>query len=256
MKIVKVKGGAGNQLFQASHVYASLRSADEKVVLVSHRLQKDSTKRDFFTPAWSLFNAKDRSGLGLKLLLKLSKIPVFAAFLERLDITCIDGYFQEGIHMGYAGYVKRAISEIAGEGAGVYAGAIHCRGGDYLLPPNDEIYAKLSIADYDRAINSEDLSEGWAVLGNHETLIPQLEDTGAIQVNGSICEDLATMGRAKKVVCSNSTFAFWGAAFCLLGGGKVAVPKSYYIDSDGSNPFDVLVREFPDQVTQFEVDNA
>ena len=255
VKIVKVKGGAGNQLFQASRVFASLASRDEKVILVTHRLQRDPTKRGFFAPAWSVFNSEDQTGLGPKLLLKLSKLSPVASMLKWLGVDCVDGYFQDDVDLTYARLAQTAIEDAAAGTPLPCRGAIHCRGGDYLVPPNDTIYRKMLLSDYEKALAAESLSDGWVVLGNHDEIIPKLEGQGACKVQGSICDDLTLMGSAQKVVCSNSTFAFWGAVFSLLHGGNAVVPEQYYCQNTAPNPFDVLVRKFPDRVSKYGGDH-
>lgn len=255
VKIVKVKGGAGNQLFQASHVFASLSSPDERVILVTYRLQNDPTKNSLFDPAWSVFNTETQNGLGPKLLLKLSQLPPVAAILKWMNIDCVDGYFQEDVDLDYAQLAKSAVEEAAVGKPPSVCGVIHCRGGDYLVPPNDTIYWKMSLSDYEAALSTESLTDGWMVLGNHQGLIPELEHLGAVQVQGSTCEDLSLMGAAQRVVCSNSTFAFWGAVFCLLNGGRGVVPERYYYQGIAPNPFDVLLRKFPDRVSKYGGDH-
>lgn len=256
MRIVKVQGGAGNQLFQASHVYSMLTDAREPVVLYTGSLGRYRKKQDLFDQAWAMLNIRVKNGVGVRLVLKLAnRISWFERVLKQFGIECIDGYFHENFDVEYAKAAKIGI-ENAGQFGTAQQGVVHCRGGDYLEPPNDEIYWQLKFEDYSGVLVAEDISSDWVVLGNHAELIPKFEKLGADFLQGSIVDDLATIGAAKQVVCSNSTFAFWGAVLCALNGGQVRAPARYYRKDIAPNPFECLARRFPDQVTMFGENDA
>lgn len=251
MKIVKVQGGSGNQLFQASKVYPEFGAGSGSVILHTRSLRTHKTKMDFFAPAWSAFETKVRNDIVIRVLLKLDRFPSLHRLLKRFNITCVQGYFQEQISVPFAKAVLDELTTASVEPTPRFDCVIHCRGGDYLEPPNNSIYKQLSLKTYSSVLD-ETLSNRCAVIGNHSEFTKALCAKGAVPVSGSIVDDLLLMGAAKHVVCSNSTFACWGAMFCLLNGGRVTVPRQYYFDAGYSpNPFDILASEFPGQVTYF-----
>lgn len=255
MIIVKVLGGAGNQMFQASHVYALLRSKSQCVVIYTGTLSRYGEKRDLFQPAWEMLAPHRSAGLFTQLILKLSRLSkAVDRMLRFVNIHCVDGYFQDQIDLEYASQVKTVIERDAAPIA-KFQGVIHCRGGDYLAFPNDTIYWQISLDEY-QAILPESLTQVWAVIGNHEYFIKAMSTQGSRVVHGTIQEDLATMAGSERVVCSNSTFCLWGAAFCLLNGGSAVVPARYYIDRDLPNPFDALAHHFSENVEYFGDDHA
>ncbi len=255
MIIVKVQGGNGNQMFQASHVYALLRSKSQCVVMYTGTLSRYREERDLFQPAWEMFDAHRSASLFTRLILKLSRLSeAVDRMLRFVNIHCVDGYFQDQIDLEYASQVKTVIERDAAPIA-KFQGVIHCRGGDYLAFPNDTVYWQISLDEY-QAILPESLTQVWAVIGNHEYFIKAMSTQGSRVVHGTIQEDLATMAGSERVVCSNSTFCLWGAAFCLLNGGSAAVPARYYIDRDLSNPFDALAHHFTENVEYFGDDHA
>ena len=256
MKIVKVQGGAGNQLFQASKVYAEIDNPREPIILYTRSLARYKAKSSLFEPAWAAFNFQTRNDYLIRLLLKLDRVALIRKVMAACGITCVQGYFQEHIHLAYAQTVYSKLSEHSSGISPVFKGVIHCRGGDYLEPPNDTIYNQIGLSAYKAAIG-ENLSSQWAVVGNHQDHSSALSKEGAIAVTGAIKDDLQVMGSAEIVVCSNSTFACWGGLFCLLNGGRVLAPKRYYLDPDyAPNPFDALAATFPDRVAFFGEDDA
>jgi len=253
--IIKVQGGAGNQLFQASYLYSKLSQKPGQIVLYTGALGRTKTKRSIYDPAWSVFSATRSSALLMRLVLKLSaNFDLFEQILKRLNVVCIQGYFQESINFDYA---KRILSAVKQDATSVSESdlVVHCRGGDYLEPPNDEIYWQLRLEDYLAEIEKAEHANV-VVIGNHALLFDALTEQGVVPVRGSISDDLNLMGSASKLICSNSTFACWGAVFCLLNGGEVVVPANYYKMDVGPNPFDSLARAFPERVTYFGGDNA
>lgn len=255
MYIVKVQGGAGNQLFQASHLFTELSEDRGKINLYTGALGRARAKQKLFDPAWRMFNANQSSSLLFRVLLKLSSKVVWLDLLfKRLNIFCVQGYFQDAINLEYANRVQPEVQN-ATSSVPKFDFVVHCRGGDYLEPPNDEIYWRLRLKDYLAEIEKRDQAN-MAVIGNHSEFIKDLTKIGAVPVHGSINEDLCLMGSASKLICSNSTFACWGAVFCLLNGGEVVVPANYYKMDVGPNPFDSLARAFPERVTYFGGDNA
>lgn len=253
MIIVNVKGGAGNQLFQASHLYTISRDENCKIYLRTKALGNYGEKQDLFTHAWEMFDWRMSSSLASSILIKLSRVALLNRLFGKVGIICVDGYFQNDFNLDYAALALQAISAESDTRANFAEVVLHCRGGDYLHPPNDEIYCQVTAEDFEYVIKMADTDIGnLHVTGNHSKVISILEAKGASVNVGSINDDLNLMADAKTVICSNSTFAFWGAVFSLIRGGKIFVPKRYYQTSADPNPFDFLVRNFPDQVTRFE----
>lgn len=257
MIIIEVKGGAGNQLFQASHAYSTLNRPDEKVILHTRPLTHYKTKRDLFQPAWGMFNATERNGLGVRLILKLCRASSLTTrFLSFLGIKCLYGYYQDDVDLKYAAKALNAVASLSPSPKRQSRFVIHCRGGDYLEPPNDTIYHQLSLEDYGEAIDCKELDNTFAIIGNHESFTKHFTRIGAESLSGSITEDLMTMADAEKVICSNSTFAFWGAVFCLLNGGQASIPHKYYTADLPPNPFNCLIAKFPNQITYYGASRA
>ena len=103
MIIVKVQGGTGNQMFQASHVYALLRSKSQCVVMYTGTLSRYREERDLFQPAWEMFDAHRSASLFTRLILKLSRLSeAVDRMLRFVNIHCVDGYFQNQIDLEYA----------------------------------------------------------------------------------------------------------------------------------------------------------
>lgn len=253
--IIKVQGGAGNQLFQASYLFSKVSEKPGQIVLYTGALGRAQTKRSIYEPAWNLFAATRSSALLTRVVLKFSaKIAMFDRLLRRLNVVCIQGYFQDDVNFEYANRIQSAVKQDASS-VPEFDLVVHCRGGDYLEPPNDEIYWQLRLENYLAEIEKAGHAN-MAVIGNHTEFSEDLTARGATPLKGSISGDLDLMGSSAKLICSNSTFAFWGAIFCLLNGGEVVVPSKYYKMDIGPNPFDSLARAFPERVTYFGGDNA
>ena len=256
MKIVKVQGGSGNQLFQASKTYSTIKDLDTPIILFTHALSRYAARSDLFKPAWQKFDYEVRNDLFIRMLLKLDRVPVFQTALRLLNIHCTQGYFQEEFSLDYARALYDELARKNPSSSPSFDGVIHCRGGDYLVPPNVTIYKQIELREYTDAIGNRQ-SGKWAVVGNHVAHSSSLANGGVSPISGTIAEDLLLMGATKLLVCSNSTFAFWGGLFCLLNGGQILAPKQYYVDSSyAPNPFNVLADTFCDQVKFFGDNDA
>jgi hypothetical protein len=246
--IVLLKGGLGNQLFQvaAGLVAASARGQTLQLACPAFALDRKRSpdvlqvigsdrrvapwKEALLAPLVMQRIARFSALRGMVLTDRDESLLASPQLRQRL----LSGYFQ---HHRFSAAVAPALSErLARESTVVQADvAVHVRRADFLsIPTLKDEYERLLRSYYGPAIE-----QALQRAGNGARLCVVSDDPeGAIADFGSICRittpmqgvrqslwsDLATLSRARQLVCSNSTFCWWAAR---VSSGQVFMPRMW-----------------------------
>ncbi len=255
MKIVCLKGGIGNQMFEYCRFRDLTESGDGKVYLFydRRRLKQHGGARisDCFELELPPCPWKARlAAWGLKICRSAGVLKRLYDD-ERPEAVLIDDYCQ---HRRFILNARRYFSfrpSLAGLlegpartiGAAGYPVSVHVRRGDYLDPSNSSF--GLCGADYFlRAVAyvrerrpgarffffSDDM--GWV----RENL--RMEDAVYVEHRGQTPDyaDLYLMTLCRGHIISNSTFGFWGAYLAADGGGVKIYPRRWFRNPAWASP--------------------
>ena len=127
---------------------------------------------------------------------------------------------------------------------------LHIRGSDYLK--FQDIFAGLKLPYYSRAIKeieeyrsinsskiyvlTDDIQHAKEILRDLDRPLYFISES--LGVNHF--DTIQLMSKAKNLICSNSTFAWWGAFLNSVDDGKVVFPKAYMLNMDSNFAFKTI----------------
>ena len=249
MKLVKLMGGLGNQLFQYSFARYLEGILGEPVWLdTAHFLFKHKRNIEL-----GKLRIQFRRSIILKYLWYRLNPQRFIKYDEQgfdpaKSVTARDrnqffwGYWQKteyalagraGILAGFSSFPKRAVvRKLAEEILGSDSLSIHVRRGDYrgILK-----FLLLSKDYYDKAldaVNAQDASR-WYVFSDERGVEKELFDGQACIVRMSDFdledhEEFYLMSLCKRNIIANSTFSWWAAFLNERDGRRMAMPRAWY----------------------------
>lgn len=267
MKIVKLKGGLGNQLFQYVFAKNLERVLNEEVSLDTTIYEKFKERKIEINQ----FNIKIKTVLSdeYKKNVKFGtlKYKVYIVYKILFDKNYLfekknkklnynkykyfDGYWQD---LSYFTEIEKEIREeltlkktipykVEGESV-----AVGFRKGDYLKKKNLKKFGKCDIYYYKKAIEeikryvknpkfyifSDDIQ-----MAQEDVLLIFSKEDKIIYVNDkknySPAEELVIMSKCKHAIIPNSTFSWWGAWLIKNPNKIVIVPKYWYKDGTKVN---------------------
>jgi hypothetical protein len=255
MKIICVKGGLGNQMFEYCR-FRDLHDRERSVYLhYVHRLLKDhggvKLYETFDLPTYPEPIGVYALSLVLKMCLKLDILPQYCDDYYSSSLL-IDDYSQHQRYISFAKVYFRFRKEIRQAGAkyealieqALYPVAVHIRRGDYLKPENLSNFGVCSRNYFIRAMHiirqqhpnaqffifSDDMD--WARRNITIQNVVFVENHGEMP-DGT---EMYLMTLCHGHIISNSTFSFWGA---YLGSHVDAVniyPKRWFREQTWGAP--------------------
>ncbi len=256
MKIVCLKGGLGNQMFEYCRYRMLLDKHEEKVYLYRDPRRLRDHGRLSLEQAFMVILPKTPLfvHLTVAMLKLLRSLHLFPRLYDDLrdDCVLIDDYCQNLNFITHARSLlqfrehafseetRKLMSRMEDE---PYAVAVHVRRGDYLHPDNLPHFGVCSEQYYEEALSlvrekhpeatfyffSDDMD--WV----REHLL--VEGATYVEQPGSPdYEDLWLMTRCKGHVIANSTFSFWGAYLSVAADGMTVYPNRWFRDEQWTKP--------------------
>jgi hypothetical protein len=255
MKIVCIKGGLGNQMFEYCR-YRDMHDQESAVYLhYVHRLMKAHGGIKLFE---TFDLAPVHEPLGIRLLARLLQACLKAGVLRKYcddsfdSSWLIDDYCQDLRYTHFAGVYFRFRAEVV-EAGGKYARAIqqstypvalHVRRGDYLSPGVAETFGVCSLDYFRRGMRmvqqshpeaaffvfSDDMA--WVrehISGQHVFFV---ENNGAMP-DGT---EMYLMTLCRGHIISNSTFSYWGAYLASQTNSINIYPKQWFRETTWGTP--------------------
>jgi alpha-1,2-fucosyltransferase len=254
MKIVCIKGGLGNQLFEYCRYHGLLRQHNNHDVYLHY----DRRRTKQHGGVWldkafqiTLPNEPWRVKLLVLMLKTLRRLHLFKRLYREEDprAVLIDDYSQHKQHITNAAEILkfRPFEQVdyADEiQAAPFAVSVHVRRGDYLLPANKSNFGVCSVHYY--------LSAAVAVRERHpearffvfsddmEWAKENLNLPNCVFVEHAQAQpdhaDLYLMSLCKGHIIANSTFSFWGA-YLSKGSSAIAIyPKQWFAEPTWNVP--------------------
>jgi hypothetical protein len=256
-----LSGRLGNQLFEWAFAIQSNKPSNRPIIFFTDKFhQKPSSIKDFkdgFKVSGQELRIINTNWLGL-LLVFFDKIntnsPKIARYFERILLfyrskeafvfpeklpnssLFVTGFFIN--HKAFSSVENEIFEKLnriisltkVPENLGLpekYQ-VIHARRGDFLV--NEQLYGILDSKYYADNIDKDlpivlctDDPSNCQDLINHLKITKVLSPTSA-----SVWQTLKVMSLSKRVVMSNSTFAWWGSFLCVKNGGTATVPIPFY----------------------------
>lgn len=253
MKIVCIKGGLGNQLFEYCRYHALLRHNNRGVYLHYDRRRTKQHGGVWLDKAFqiTLPNEPLRVKLLVMVLKTLRRLHLFKCLYREEDprAVLIDDYSQHKQYITNAAEILnfRLFEQLdyAEEiQTTPFAVSVHVRRGDYLLPANKSNFGVCSVHYY--------LSAAVAVRERHpesrffvfsddmEWAKENLSLPNCVFVEHAQAQpdhtDLYLMSLCKGHIIANSTFSFWGA-YLSKGSSAIAIyPKQWFAEPTWNVP--------------------
>lgn len=232
---VKVEGGVGNQLFQIATAYSYCKKYDKMLCIDDSNWTASQGKspKDYKLTIFKNFLYENSPSNVTQILEESSKYNELS-FVEG-DIS-LHGYFQSPKYFNdhlEEFILNLSIPEVRTDFIKNNNVAFHIRRGDYLNYPHifniGNTYFKNQFEKFkDYQIN--------VFTDSPDIVCKEFEDYefNLIQTSSEL-NDLALIAKHDIVVCSNSSFSWWGSA---LGTPKmVIVPEKWLIDRDCSDVY-------------------
>lgn len=240
LKILRAKGGLGNQVFQL--IYLLTHSQSTELLLIDKSLFSKKFEQDYAGASFrasevltkqansrfSFFNVwYPASGLFWKL---ANKLPIFKN-------NVIDDYCNRA-SLFSSNYKYKDLfdlnSTMVPAGVDQNAVLIHVRKGDYTNSVNSKIYYncdvsffKLAIAEIEKAVSHPK----YFIMSNDDTWVREnftfLSNYQIIDISDTVAS-FKVMCAFQNFIISNSTFSWWPAF--LSGSKNVVAPKSWFLD--------------------------
>lgn len=254
MKIVCIKGGLGNQLFEYCRYHGLLRQHNNHDVYLHY----DRCRTKQHGGVWldkafqiTLPNEPLRVKLLVLMLKSLRRLHLFKRLYREEDprAVLIDDYSQHKQHITNAAEILtfRPFEQVDYADkiqAAPFAVSVHVRRGDYLLPENKSNFGVCSVHYY--------LSAAVAVRERHpearffvfsddmEWAKENLSLPNCVFVEHAQAQpdhaDLYLMSLCKGHIIANSTFSFWGA-YLSKGSSAIAIyPKQWFAEPTWNVP--------------------
>lgn len=248
MKVICLKGGLGNQLFEYCRYRQLMEEGRERIFLYQdHRrlkqhgglLLSDCFKVSLPSSPWWV-------SLLVGSVKLLRRLGIFARLYddERPDCLLIDDYCQSRQYISDAiRYLDFQEFDLSAANQGIlsmiaessYPVAVHVRRGDYLHQVNLSSFGLCPVSYYQRAIryirDKHPDVRFFFFSDDMEWVTAHLQTDNAVYVRQAEGEpdyiDLYLMTRCRGHIIANSTFSFWGARLSSLQGINV-YPRRWY----------------------------
>lgn len=260
-----LSGRLGNQLFEWAFAIHANKNSDRRVIFFTDKYHQNSSthndlkdgfkvsgqevrviKIDFLGLLLILFDKINRKSI--KIARYFERILLFYrskesfAFPERLPKNSL---FITGFFINYKTFIsieseifeqlnEIIISTTVPEGVVIPENyqVIHARRGDFLL--NEPLFGVLDVKYYKENIDKDlpivlctDDSDNCQDLIDHFDIRAILDPKSS-----NAWQTLKVMSSSKRVVMSNSTFAWWGSFLCVKNGGRAVMPVPFHPSQD------------------------
>jgi hypothetical protein len=252
-KIIKIKGGLGNQLFQYAHGRKCIEKGEEVVFDISFfEENKKDTLRPFLLNKFNI--------LETNIFLPL-KESIIKKYLNKIKskLSGEYGFFQsEKYFKGIEPMIRKefTLKDPLSQTAQTYADqiqqnhnsvSIHIRRGDYVLNSSaNKHHGVCDLEYYERAISKiKELIDSPAFFifsDDIEWVRENLKVDNAIYVSNpslSECEEMMLMSYCKHNIIANSTFSWWGA-WLNQNPNKIVIAPQKWLNTDTSNQPDII----------------
>lgn len=264
MKLVKMMGGLGNQLFQYSFARFLERELGQPVWLetlffVKHRQRRLGLDdlairyRKSFGERyiWYKLNSKkfirwEEKDFDLgSCRVRAGESMYFWGYWQKSE-HARDG--REGILEGFGRFKKRPeVKQLAEEILGSDAVSIHVRRGDYRTFPK---FTLLGREYYERALEALDVRNGSKLFlfsdesGVEKDILPDESEIVRVSDYGlKDFEELYLMSLCPKNVIANSTFSWWAAFLNIHEKRRIVMPRTWRTVTDGFNLANLLFED-------------
>ena len=233
LEIVVIDGGLGNNLFQLHYAWTLKHNDKIDCVLLHLAKSNRSAETQFLELASSKLGLAFTSGSyipsPLRILIArfkrmLSEKKIFSTQRTKLTMTSFNSF---RLHCGYwqsipffpevKNQFDETIAALLIDGVCNKA-ILHVRGGDYHSRKNAQIYSRLGLGYYRRALSKID---SYIKLTEYEVVSNDILYTRELLLGenknfqfwpgDSAVEDFSAISRHKVIVGSNSTFCWWAA---------------------------------------------
>lgn len=251
MIYLRLAGGLGNQIFQLAAALSVSKANKEKIVLYSKSLKKYKVSRDFklsFLGFSDFKKIKSKHKIILKF--RLGKfLSLFSnSFISDQNFLLrnfkktvfLDGYFHDikKVNSGMLNLKKRyskiniknILDKLNLKIDFENDVAVHVRRGDYNSEKNRKIYKYLGYEYYKTSLEKMDYRNVYIFCTEQIDFILDNNQVEMYNYNLNDVEDFMLMSKFKKIIISNSTFAFCSAFFSQYNDKFVVAPKEYYVD--------------------------
>jgi hypothetical protein len=250
MIYLRLAGGLGNQLFQLAAAITISNKTNIPIRIYSKSLNKYEVSRDF---KLSFLGYTDSININTihKIILRYRLVKFLSFFsnsfisdtnfnLKKLKKTIyLDGYFHNlneielGMKILKKSFFKIEIDNILKK---INLNidfendlAVHVRRGDYLTKKNKKIYKKLGYKYYSSSLKKIKYNNIYIFCTEKIDFNLDLNQKEMYLYNLNDIEDFMLMSKFKKLIISNSTFAFCSAFFSNFNEKEIIAPKNYYL---------------------------
>lgn len=256
MKILCIKGGLGNQLFEYCRYLSILEKKKEKVFLFFDYRQLKQHKYYMITDCFDIKLPKppfyiDLLVYGIKLFRTIHLFPELYDD-ERTDCILIDDYCQDKKYLtntqqfikfrqlDLSNYDKECLAMIQ---ASSFPVSVHIRRGDYLQNDNLENIGLCSISYYKssiQAIKEQHPETTFFFFSDDiEWTKQNLPTSNAVYITRQETPDyvdLYLMTKCKSHIIANSTFSYWGSKLADNDDHLCYYPAKWFINPEWNTP--------------------
>lgn len=239
MKIVRLKGGLGNQIFQIMYALRDSRLGEKIIIDVSffkRQFEKDyAGQEELVAKVLSKQVMKRVKIISMPLLISNVCWKFVGLFISSKSL--LDGYFNQANYypqtINYREYFDISINAYEID-FGNNSVLIHVRKGDYLNNINSKIYYDCDQEYYIEAVRKIELSLSnpkYYIVSNDNCWVRKnftfLKSYKIIEVEDPV-EVFKIMSNFSNFIIPNSTFSWWPAL--ISGSSLVVVPKKWFRD--------------------------
>lgn len=261
MKIIRIQGGLGNQIFQYSFALYLKEKTNENIYLDLRNYKKKSKRKYMLDKIFDV-NLKKINYLLSTIYLISEKIKEIITNKSKIlyeskshnvtekdfsDYTYFIGYWQdEKYKMNLIKNTKRNII------ANHNKVAVHIRKSDYLDYPNNLTYFDISFENYyEKAfkyfINRNHLIEFDIFTDDYNWVKKNIKSKYKLNIvdkgNLDSLTSFNLMRRYENFIIANSTFSFWAATLSFDNAIKIS-PKRWFHDNNKQKKIQTLLKNF------------